>query len=59
MEVSSQIHAMAALLPGKEPPVHIGEKAGWAPEPVGKRWWGGKNPFPYWEPGPGCPTRSL
>jgi hypothetical protein len=35
MGVSSQHHAPAALYPlGKEPPVPIGQEAGWAPEPV-------------------------
>jgi len=34
MEMSGQFHASAALLPGKEPLVPIGYKAGWAPEPV-------------------------
>jgi hypothetical protein len=35
MGVSGQRHAPAALLPrGKEPPVPIEQKAGWAPEPV-------------------------
>jgi len=33
MEVSGQLHAMAALSPEKEPLVLIGEEAGWAPEP--------------------------
>jgi hypothetical protein len=31
MEVSGQLHAPAALPPEKEPLVHIGEEAGWAP----------------------------
>jgi hypothetical protein len=30
MEVSCQLHAPAALPPGKEPIVHIGQEAGWA-----------------------------
>jgi hypothetical protein len=34
MDVSGLIHAPAALLPGKEPAVPIGEEAGWAPEPI-------------------------
>jgi hypothetical protein len=29
-----QLHAPTDLFPGKEPPVPIGEEAGWAPEPV-------------------------
>jgi hypothetical protein len=33
--VSGQRHAPAALLPpGKGPPVHIVQEAGWAPKPV-------------------------
>jgi hypothetical protein len=31
MEVSSQLHAPAALHPRKKPPVPIGQEAGWAP----------------------------
>jgi hypothetical protein len=35
MGVSGQRHAPTALLPpGKGPPVHIIQEAGWAPEPV-------------------------
>jgi hypothetical protein len=35
MWVSGQHHAPAALYPrGKDPPVSIGQKAEWAPEPV-------------------------
>jgi hypothetical protein len=30
--VSGQLHAPAALTPGKEPLLPIGQKAGWAPE---------------------------
>jgi hypothetical protein len=33
MEVSGQLHAPAALPPGKEPLVPIGWGAGWVPEP--------------------------
>jgi hypothetical protein len=29
LEVSGQLHAPAALPPGKEPPVPIGKEAGW------------------------------
>jgi hypothetical protein len=32
------LHALAALTPGKEPPVLIGKEAGWAPEPVSTTW---------------------
>jgi hypothetical protein len=35
MEVSGQLHAPAALLPGKQPLVPIRKEAGWAPEPSG------------------------
>jgi hypothetical protein len=34
MEVSSQLHVPADLPPGEEPPVPIGQEAGWDPEPV-------------------------
>jgi hypothetical protein len=34
MEVSSQLHAPAALAPGKKPPIPVGQEAGWAPEPA-------------------------
>jgi hypothetical protein len=37
MEVS-QLHAPAALPPGKEPSVPIGWEAGRTPEPVWTRW---------------------
>jgi hypothetical protein len=33
-----QLHAPAALSPGKEPSVPIGQTAGWVPEPVWKTW---------------------
>jgi hypothetical protein len=29
LEVSGQLHAPAALPPGKEPPVPIGQEVGW------------------------------
>jgi hypothetical protein len=35
---------VAALPPGKEPPIPIGYEVGWAPEPVWTRWW--KEIFP-------------
>jgi hypothetical protein len=38
MEVSGHLHAPVALPPGKEPPVRMEEKAGWAPESVWTRW---------------------
>jgi hypothetical protein len=34
MGVSGQLHAPAALYPGKGPPVPIGQEAGWVPVPV-------------------------
>jgi hypothetical protein len=37
MDVSGQLHASAALTPGKEPPVPLDE-AGWVPEPVWIPW---------------------
>jgi hypothetical protein len=33
MQVSGQLHALAALIPRKEPPVPIVQDSGWAPEP--------------------------
>jgi hypothetical protein len=38
LEVSGQLHAPAALSPGKEPPVPIGLEAGWAPDPGWTTW---------------------
>jgi len=38
MEVTGQIHAPAALLPGKKPLVPVGEVVGWATEPFWTRW---------------------
>jgi hypothetical protein len=34
MEVSGHFYVPAAVHPGKEPPVPIGEETGWTPEPV-------------------------
>jgi hypothetical protein len=34
MKVSGQLHAPAALPPGKEPLIPTGWEAGWAPEPA-------------------------
>jgi hypothetical protein len=34
LEVSGQLHTPAALTPGKETPVPIGQEVGWASEPV-------------------------
>jgi hypothetical protein len=39
-EVTGQLHAPAALPPGKGPPVAIGLEAGWAPEPFWTTWRG-------------------
>jgi hypothetical protein len=47
LEVSGQLHAPAALPPGKEPPVPIGLETGWAPEPVWTTW--RENSWPYWD----------
>jgi hypothetical protein len=38
MDVSGQLHAPAALPPGKVHPPPIGQEAGWAPEPVWTLW---------------------
>jgi hypothetical protein len=40
---SGQPHTTAALSIGKEPPVHIGQKVGWAPGPVWTLWRGEKS----------------
>jgi hypothetical protein len=44
--MSGQLHAPAALPPGKEHLVPIGYGAGWAPEPVWTLWWREKFPAP-------------
>jgi hypothetical protein len=44
LEVSGQLHGPAALPLGKELPVPIVWKAGWAPEPVWTTWRGEKSP---------------
>jgi hypothetical protein len=46
LEVSDQLHARAALPPGKEPPVSIGYEVGWTPEPVWTTW-RRENSWPY------------
>jgi hypothetical protein len=38
MEVSGQLHVLAALTPGKEALISIGSEAGWAPELVWMQW---------------------
>jgi len=58
MEVSGQLHAPAALPPGKEPLVPIAQGAGWAPEPVWKRLSGEKFLAPTVTPSPDHPARS-
>jgi hypothetical protein len=55
MEVSGQLPAPTTLPPGKEPPVSIGEEAGWAPETVWTRWWREKFPAPHRESNPRTP----
>jgi hypothetical protein len=55
MEVSGQLHAPAALSPGKEPLVPIGKEAGWAPELFWTRWWRYKFPAPGRESNPRTP----
>jgi hypothetical protein len=46
MEMSGQLHAPAALTPGKEYLVAIVQEAGWAPEQFLKRGLGEKFPAP-------------
>jgi hypothetical protein len=46
MEVSDQLRVPTALPLGKENVVHIGQEAGWAPEPFWTRWWKEKLPAP-------------
>jgi hypothetical protein len=46
LELSGQLHAPAALPPGKEPPVPIGEEGRWTPEPVWTTW-RRENSWPY------------
>jgi len=38
LEVSGQIYTLAISPPGKNPPVHIKQETGWAPEPVWAFW---------------------
>jgi hypothetical protein len=44
MEASGQLQAPAALPPGEEPLVHLGQEAGWAPIRSGR---GGEFPAPF------------
>jgi hypothetical protein len=46
LEVSGQLHAPAALPPGKEPRVPTGYEVGWTPEP-GWKTWRRENSWPY------------
>jgi hypothetical protein len=46
LEVSGQLHAPIALSPAKEPPVPIGYKVVWTPEPVWTTW-RRENSWPY------------
>jgi hypothetical protein len=48
MEVSGQIHAPAALPPGKEPSVPIEYEVGWTPDPVWMTW-GSENSCSHWD----------
>jgi hypothetical protein len=59
--MSGQRHGRARFSPGKEPPVPIVQKAGWAPEPVWTQRLEEKSlsPLPEIEPrSPGRPARS-
>jgi hypothetical protein len=58
MEKNVQLHAPAALYPGKEPPVPICLETGHAPEPVWTRWQK-KVSTPVENRNFGRPTRSL
>jgi hypothetical protein len=58
MEASGQLHAPAALPPGKEPSVPIRYEAGWAPEPVLMQWWRQKFPAPAGTRTPDHPVRN-
>jgi hypothetical protein len=48
LEVSHQLHNPGALVPEKEPPILIGQEAGWTPEPFWTTWRGEKS----------CPERD-
>jgi hypothetical protein len=58
MEMSGQLHSPAALFPGKESMVPIGQEAGWTPEPVWTRWWREKFSVPTRTRTPDHPARS-
>jgi hypothetical protein len=55
--MNGQLHAPAALPPGKEPPVPIWYEVGWAPEP-GWTLWRREESCPYQESNPGRPVCS-
>jgi hypothetical protein len=38
MEVNNKVQPPADVTPEKEPPIPIGQEAGWAPEPVWTLW---------------------
>jgi hypothetical protein len=60
MVVSGQLHASAALQPGKDLSVSIGYEVGCAPETVWTRWRGEKKiPAPVGNLNPRRPARSL
>jgi hypothetical protein len=52
-----QIRNPAALPPGKEPTLSIGQEAGWASESVWMLWRREKS-YPWWEENPGRAVRS-
>jgi hypothetical protein len=54
MRVSGELHASAALLTRKQPPVLIEQEAGWVPEPV----WTLRRRCPCRELDPGRSARS-
>jgi len=45
MDVNGQLHAPAALLPGKKAQIPIAEEVGWVPVPVWTRWQKEKYPI--------------
>jgi hypothetical protein len=59
MELSGQLHAPAALPPGKDPLVPTGKETSWAPEPVWTWWWKDKFPAPAGIWTPNQPTNPL
>jgi hypothetical protein len=55
MEVSGQLHAPAALAPGKELPILIRYEACWVPQAVWTLWRKENSGIPMNEPGPPSP----